>query len=83
MTIDQWKRALKATPFRAFKVHLADGRNLTVSHSEFVATSPTGETAVVFQPDGDMDIIDLMLVTSLEFNGVERKTRAKRKESDR
>ena len=66
MTVDKMKQVLDATPFRPFVLHLADGRDLRVKHREFVAMSPSGRTAIVYQPDDSFNIVDLLLVTDLE-----------------
>ena len=67
MTIEQLREAYSAEPFIPFVMHLADGRGITVHHREFMATAPSARTVVVFQTDGSMNIIDLLLVTDLEF----------------
>ncbi|MGD0077203.1 MAG: hypothetical protein ABSB91_01095 [Sedimentisphaerales bacterium] len=66
MTIGKVKEFYDALPFRAFTIHLADGRKIPVRHREFVALSPSGRTMIVYQPDDSHDIIDILLVTSLE-----------------
>lgn len=75
MTIEQLKQVYKAEPFRPFLIHTADG-TITVKHHEFLATSPSGRTIIVYQPDESFEIIDLLLVTSLEVkNGSRPKKR--------
>lgn len=66
MTSERMRELLNAEPFEKFVIHLADGRDLTVHHREFVALSASGRTAVVLQPDDRMNIVDLLLVTDLE-----------------
>jgi hypothetical protein len=67
MTIEQLRSAYKAQPFRPFVIQLADGREIPVNSPEFVLTVPSGRTVVVAQPDDTVNIIDLLLVTDLEF----------------
>jgi hypothetical protein len=67
MISEQVRAAYTAEPFQPFVIHLADGRQIPVSHREFMLSAPSGRTAVVFQPDDTMNIIDLLLVTDLEF----------------
>ena len=55
-----------AQPFRPFTMHLADGRQLPVVHRDFIMVSPSGRTAIVYQPDDSFNIVDLLLVTDLE-----------------
>ena len=37
-------------------------------HSEFLSHSPSGRTAIVYQPNESFSIIDLLLVTELEVH---------------
>jgi len=67
MTIERIKELYEATPFQPFVLHLADGREISVNHREFIASAPNGRTLVVFQPDDRMNIIDLLLVTDAEL----------------
>ena len=66
MVIDQLRKLYQAQPFRPFMMHLADGRQLPVVHREFIMVSPSGRTAIVYQPDDSFNIVDLLLVTDLE-----------------
>ncbi len=80
MTIDQMRTAYDQQPFRPFVIHLADGRAIPVRHREFIMAAPSGRTMIVYQPDDSWNVIDLLLVTDLEFetapNGKSRKRRA-------
>ncbi len=67
MTIEYFRAALRALPFRPFVMHLADGREVPVRHPELAVSTSTGRTTVVVQPDDTLTIIDLLLVTDLEF----------------
>ncbi|MEE9295950.1 MAG: hypothetical protein V3W34_13440 [Phycisphaerae bacterium] len=70
MTIEQLRQMHHARPFRPFRVHMADGRHLDVDHPEFLAHTPAGRTIMVARPDESFEVIDLLLVTSLEpING--------------
>jgi hypothetical protein len=66
MTIDQLRKLHEARPFQAFDILLADGRTFAVGHPELLAQSPAGRTIAVGVPDGTIEIIDLLLVTSLK-----------------
>src|SRR5262249_45307645 len=65
MTTDQLRNLWKAHPFKAFTIHLADGRSIPVQHQEFLMLSPSGRTMIVYQPDESFNVIDLLLVTDL------------------
>jgi hypothetical protein len=67
MTIEKIKAAYEEEPFRPFVMHLADGREIPVLSREFISPAPSGRTLVVWQPDDRFNIIDLLLVTDLEF----------------
>jgi hypothetical protein len=66
MTIEQLRRMHQARPFQQFVVHLADGRDLPVRSPEFMSFSPSGRTAIIHHGRDAFDIVDLLLVTSLE-----------------
>ncbi len=66
MTIEQLRTMHHATPFRPFRMHLADGRQIDVPHRDFMSYSPTGRTVIVHLPDDTFSVIDLLLVTELK-----------------
>lgn len=65
MTIDALKPLHQARPFAPFRVNLADGRHFDVDHPECLAWSTGGRTIGIATPNGAIEIIDLLLVTSL------------------
>lgn len=67
MTSNQVLNALRAQPFKPFRLHLADGRAIAVGHPECVALNPGGRTTVVVQPDDAWNVVDLLLVTDIEY----------------
>lgn len=78
MTSEKVRERLNAEPFQKFTMHLADGRQFPVLHREFLAISPSGRTATVYQPDDSMNIVDLLLVIDLEIRPNGRTHRRKR-----
>ena len=78
MTIEQLQRLHQARPFRPFKVHLADGRAIPVTHPEFLSHSPTGRTMIVHTKGEAFEVIDLLLVSSLEVPDGEPPRRSKK-----
>ena len=80
MTIEQLRAAYEAEPFQPFIIHLAGGKQIPVHSREFIYPPPVGRTTVIYQPDGMMNIIDLLLVNNLEFkqvkNGPSRRRRS-------
>jgi hypothetical protein len=77
MTVEQLKQVWKADPFRPFRIHLADGRDIAVNHRDFVMSSPSGRTIIVYQPDDSFNVIDLLLVTDLEVSNGKSQRRKK------
>ena len=65
MKISGLRKLYDAEPFEPFAIHMADGRRIPVKHREFMALSPSGRTAYVYQVNDDSDVIDVALVTSL------------------
>ena len=70
MMLERLREVLRATPFRPFALHLADGRSIEVRNPDFVSYSPGGRTIHVFEPvrglrDGRAEYIDLLLVSSI------------------
>jgi len=74
MTMQEFRKMLRAQPFRPFDIYLADGRSVSVDHPEFVGEAPSGRTISVGTVDG-FEIVDLLLVTSLKPrpNGARRR----------
>jgi hypothetical protein len=66
MTIEQIRNLYQAHPFQPFVMHLADGRQISVVHHDFIIAAPSGRTVIVYQPDDSFNIVDTLLVTDLE-----------------
>lgn len=81
MTIEKIREFYNAQPFVPFVIHLADGRALPVVHREFLASSPSGRTITLYQPDDSMNIIDLLLVTDLEIKPSKNGSGKRRKQT--
>lgn len=79
VTIEQMREALKNEPFRPFVIHIADGRQVRVAHPEFVAFTGGGRTIFVGSNKGDgYQILDLLLVTSIEIEDTKRSGKRRR-----
>ena len=77
MTIEHVREMHRARPFVPFAIHVADGRTLPVDHPENLAFAGAGRCIGVGRADGVIEIVDLLLVTSLEprANGKSRRRR--------
>ena len=53
------------TPFRAFDIHLADGRALAVATRDHLMISPTSQEFALYLPDGTLNVVDAALITSI------------------
>ena len=73
MTGEQIRSALRAAPFRPFRLHLADQRKVDVPHPEFALLFPGGRHLIVATPGSDSlyESIDVALIVSLTPNGTE------------
>jgi hypothetical protein len=69
MTTERLREWHQARPFLPFDIHMADGRRLPVVHPELLAIIPPGRTIVVAKKNGSTEMVDLLLVTSLELRG--------------
>ena len=67
MTIQQLRAAHKAMPFHPFNVHMADGRQFSVPHPDFLFMSPSGRTVIICEENEDFSILDLRLMTESEM----------------
>jgi len=79
MRVEQLIKFHKAEPFRPFRIHLADGRHLDVDHPEFLAYTPKARIAIVMRLDETFEVLDLLLVTSLEVLDGKPRSRRKKK----
>lgn len=79
MQMKELQAVYRHQPFRPFVLHLADGRSVRVVHPEFIAVSPVGRSAVVYDKTGGFEMIDLLLVTSIEVRNGTSRSRKSRK----
>ena len=75
MTIEGFDEFLRVRPFEPIAVHIADGRILYVRHPDGASFSAGGRTISLMNESRQMEIVDVLLVTSLRpFNPVESAT---------
>ena len=72
MTSQQLRAALQATPYRPFTIRMADGRSFEVPHPDFLLLTPGGRTAFACQTEEEFSIVDVMLMTEIEFRAMAR-----------
>lgn len=80
MTVEQLRAAREAVPFKPFTIRLADGQAIDVPHPEFLMVTPiASRTFVVATSAESYRVIDLLLVTSLDFGAHRRRNGAVRR----
>ena len=65
MTVQELRAAQHSSPFHPYRIRMSDGREYRVPHPDYVAMSPTGRLAYVFDDEGNSHRLDLVLMTSL------------------
>lgn len=68
MAVEQLKLAHCAAPFRPFTIRMADGRTFPMAHPEFLSRSPSGRTVIVQYGNDVYSVLDLLLMTEIEFD---------------
>jgi len=76
MTVEQLRNMHQAKPFHPYTLKLADGNKVVVRRPEFLSVSPVGRTAIIWEPDGSFEVVDLLLVASIVVR--DGKTRVRR-----
>lgn len=71
MTTETLQRAIHAQPFKPFVLNLADQRQVSVPHPDFIAHRAGGRIALVLVlvlgTDDSAEYVDLLLVVSLAY----------------
>ena len=70
MTAQQLRAAIQATPFRPFTIHMGDGRSFDIRHPDFLLLTPGGRTAFACRTEEEFSIVDVMLMTEIEFGAI-------------
>ncbi len=69
MFLEELRKCIVTAPFRPFTLNVADGRRIAVVGRDFILVPPEkGRTVVVFQRDGEMDLLDSLLITGLSYD---------------
>jgi len=79
MQMKELQKVYRAQPFEPFVIHIADGRKVRVDHPDFMALSPAGRSAVVYDKSGGFEIIDLLLIASLKIGNGKTRSRSRKK----
>jgi hypothetical protein len=78
MNIDKIRELRHAEPFVPFCLHLPDGREVTVTHPDFIALAPSGRRVSVYHADDSESIIDVMLVSDVPRQAKSRRSNGKK-----
>jgi hypothetical protein len=69
MSVDELRNCIVASPFVHFTLNIADGRRIPVIGRDFILVPPEkGRIVMVFQRNGEFDILDAMLITGVSFD---------------
>ena len=61
------RQLLHATPFRAFVIRMADGRECRIEHPDFVLAAATDSPQVILEEsNGSVHFLSVLLMTSIE-----------------
>jgi hypothetical protein len=70
MRHEDLREALRKMPFLPFKVHLPEGKTVSVKHHDLALLAPNGRLLTVYEIENGrqkMNLLDVMLISSLEF----------------
>ncbi len=82
MTIEQLRKAYRTQPFKPFTISLTDGRRFHVGHQEYLSIAPQAQRTFAVAAEGEeYSVVDLLLVTSLDYKNSRPNGRPKRKKS--
>ncbi len=78
MTIEKLRAAVRTRPFNPFTIVMGDGTRYRVKHPEMVAISPKAERTFIVTDENDEGhaVVDLLLVTALEFGSIAKRKSA-------
>ena len=65
---DQFRITLSARPFVPFTIRTADGERQPIPNASSAWAPPTGRLAFIALDDGSARIIDIRLITAIEFS---------------
>ena len=66
MKIDELKKIKGRRPFQPFRIRMADGREIQITHPDAIAWEDDQARIVVCVPKGgDWELVDVALITSL------------------
>jgi hypothetical protein len=68
MSVEELRKNIVASPFVPFTLNIADGRRIPVIGRDFILVPPEkGRTVVVYQRNGEYDLLDAMLITGVSL----------------
>ncbi len=67
MNAEQIEKHWKASPFRPFRVYVADGRNFNVPHRDFMWRHPAGRSIFIAAGEDAYEVIDMLMITTLSI----------------
>ena len=71
MTIEELKQYVHSNPTKSFTLHIADGREIKVPHSDHIAF-PQGKGRVLFvygEGENPFQYVDVLMITGFSTSG--------------
>ena len=72
MRIEQLRKAQQRAPFKPFTIFVSDQRRFEIRHSEYMWIIPGGRIVGIADDQGVVDLIDLVHITGVKFNGTKK-----------
>ena len=66
MNVNELKALLKSSPFRPITICTTRNKTYSISHPEFAALSPAGDTLIIFLPKGGHHVLDVPHIERVE-----------------
>ncbi len=67
MSIEELRKVSRAVPFRPFTVRTSEGDGLHVPHPDFLFIPPLGETVILVDQKGGLNLLDATHITKVEI----------------
>jgi hypothetical protein len=66
MNVNELRALLRTSPFRPITICTTSNKRHSISHPEFAALSPAGDTLIIFLSGGGHDVVDVPHIERVE-----------------
>jgi len=67
MNIEELRKVSRAVPFQPFTVRTSEGDGLPVPHPDFLFIPPMGQTVIIVDQKGGLNLVDATHITKVEI----------------